>query len=244
MKFSSKLILPLTFSSILAANTALAKDDMEDAVDNAEHNTEQTYEKAKENTKDAWKDTKEGTKDVWADVKEGSKKAWKNTEDAYKDGVIAGKLETALILNEHLNPFEIDIDVDNGDVLLEGDVESEIEKDLASNIAEGINGVSSVDNQINIEKDSKKDREEISEGKNRDFFQYIADASTTASIKTELLADGDVSGLDINVDTYKDRVVLSGKVKTEAQKTLAEKIVKKRDNVTHVVNNLTVNSQV
>ena len=242
MKFSSKLILPLTFSSILAANTTLANDNMEDAVDNAEHTTEQAYEKTKDGSKKAWKETKEATKDAWVDVKEGSKKAWENTEDAYNDGVIAGKLETALILNEHLNPFDIDIEVDNGNVVLEGDVESDVEKDLAANIAEGIEGVSSVDNQIEIEKGSKKDRKEMSEGTNRDFSQYVADVSTTASIKTELLADDGVSGLDIDVDTYKDRVVLSGEVKTEAQKTLAEQIVKKRDNVTRVVNNLTVNS--
>lgn len=231
MKLSSQLILPLTFSAILAANTALAKDEMEDAAENVEQNTEQAYEEAKE-----------GTKDAWADVKEGTKKAWENTEDAYKDGVIAGKLETALILNEHLNPFDIDIEVDNGKVLLEGDVESDVEKELAANIAEGIEGVSSVENKIKIEKGSKKDREEMSDSQHRDFSQYIADASTTASIKTELLANDGVSGLDINVDTYKDRVVLSGNVKTQAQKTLAEKIVKKRDNVTTIVNNLTVNS--
>lgn len=242
MKFSNKLILPLTFSSILAASTALAGDEMENTAENIEQKTEHTYHDAKKATKDTYKNVKEGTKDAWADVKDGSKNIWENTQDAYDDGVISGKLETALILNEHLNPFEIDIEVEGKKVILEGEVGSEIEKDLAENIAEGIKGVTSVDNRITVDKNSDNKREKMSESKDRDFSQYVADASTTASIKTELIANDSVSGLSIDVDTFKDRVVLSGEVKTKAQKSLAEQIVKKRKNVTQVINNLTVNS--
>lgn len=44
--------------------------------------------------------------------------------------------------------------------------------------------------------------------------ETIDDQRITASVKTKLLADPDVSGLDINVDTMRKNVTLKGFVKT------------------------------
>jgi len=189
---------------------------------------------------------KQDTKHGWAEAKQDSKEVWRDTKSAFNEGVLEGKLEMAIVLNEHLNPFEIDIDVEGNKAILEGEVDSEIDKDLAESLAEGIEGITSVENRLTVNKTPSKSKamrdEEVVGDADRDFSQFFSDVSTTASIKTELLANDNIKGLDLNVDTVNNQVTLSGKVQSEAQKSLAESIAKKRDGVSKVINKLQVNS--
>lgn len=68
----------------------------------------------------------------------------------------------------------------------------------------------------------------------------VDDAVITTKVKSALLADPDVSGLAINVDTYKGQVTLTGNVKSGAQITRAEDIARGMKGVTSVKNNLQV----
>jgi len=56
----------------------------------------------------------------------------------------------------------------------------------------------------------------------------------------KLLANEFVDGVDINVDTNENVVTLDGEVKTEAEKDLAEQLVKNMDSVRSVENLLKV----
>ena len=179
--------------------------------------------------------------EFWAEFKQDSEQTWKDSKAAFKDGWIEGKLETALILNEHLNPFKIDISVDKDIATLEGQVNSEIEKELAENIALGIEGIDAVKNELTVNQ-SSGEKLNPDDSKGRSLSQYVDDVSTTAAIKTELLASKNIEGLNINVDTLNDKVTLSGKVKTQEQKALAQAIAAKHDDVKDVINNLQVKS--
>jgi len=184
---------------------------------------------------------KKTASEFWADFKQDSEQTWQDSKSAFKDGWIESKLETALILNKHLNPFKINIRVDNSMATLEGDVYSDIDKELAENIALGVEGIDSVSNKINIIEKPAKIAESTAP-KGRNFAQYVEDVSTTAAIKTELLASKNIDGLNIDVDTLNDKVTLSGKVKSPEQKALAQAIAAKHDDVKGVVNNLQVKS--
>jgi len=70
--------------------------------------------------------------------------------------------------------------------------------------------------------------------------EYIDDAAITAKIKGALLEDPAVSGLAVNVDTYKGVVQLSGFVDTAQQKSRAEQIAHNVPGVSSVQNRLTV----
>jgi len=48
----------------------------------------------------------------------------------------------------------------------------------------------------------------------RDLHTQMEDASITSQVKTKLLADSEISGLDIDVDTYQGVVSLYGHVET------------------------------
>jgi hyperosmotically inducible protein len=70
--------------------------------------------------------------------------------------------------------------------------------------------------------------------------KYIDDAWITAKVKTLILKDEGVKGLDVNVETHKGMVQLAGWVNTPAQIAEAEKIALSVEGVKGVKNDLLV----
>ena len=68
----------------------------------------------------------------------------------------------------------------------------------------------------------------------------IQDATITASVKIALALKPGVAATEINVDTDRCVVTLRGEVGTEAERQLAVKVAEDIENVTDVVNELTV----
>ncbi|GBG15024.1 transporter [Novimethylophilus kurashikiensis] len=66
------------------------------------------------------------------------------------------------------------------------------------------------------------------------------DAGITAKVKSALIADSDVKGLQINVDTSNGVVTLKGEAENQAQIDKAVAIAQKTDGVSNVVNQLTI----
>jgi len=156
-----------------------------------------------------------------------------------KDAWITGKVEMAFLLNGHLNPFAIATDVENGAVHLTGVVKDDIDRDLAGEVARGIQGVVSVDNDLTI--DTERANTVAKEHANqRDFGSWVDDATTTARVKSRLLGNTNTQGLKIDVDTKDDVVTLSGRVKSAQEKSLAEEIARNTGDVESVRNNLVV----
>lgn len=67
-----------------------------------------------------------------------------------------------------------------------------------------------------------------------------ADAAITGAVKSKLLADTKVGGLDINVDTKNNVVTLSGRVNSVAERNEAVRLARTTTGVKSVVNKLTV----
>jgi hyperosmotically inducible protein len=68
----------------------------------------------------------------------------------------------------------------------------------------------------------------------------VDDTVITTKVKTALLADSDVKGLDVNVDTAKAVVTLNGAVNNQTQIDRAGKLATDVPGVKSVVNNLTI----
>ncbi|CAM3695663.1 BON domain-containing protein [Rheinheimera salexigens] len=163
---------------------------------------------------------------------------WK---DASKDAWIDGKAETTLLLNGNLNSFTIDTDVKNGVVTLTGNVENEVDKALAEELIENLDGVRSVDNKLMVDKSAKNKNHDKNYDRNGKDGNALTDAKITTVVKTRLLFESEVSGTSINVDTKDGTVTLNGHVDSSAEKDLAMAIAKKTKDVKNVVNNLKVN---
>lgn len=159
---------------------------------------------------------------------------------ATKDAWITGKIEAAFILNSHLSPFAITTDVDNGVVHLRGVVKDDIDRDLAAEVARGIDGVVEVKNDLTIDADGVDAAARQRAANSRDFGSWVDDATTTAVVKSKLVGNANTSGLKIDVDTKDDVVTLSGRVQSSAESDLAEQIAKNTGDVKAVRNNLVI----
>lgn len=161
-----------------------------------------------------------------------------------KDAWLDGRIETAYALNEHLNPFDIGTEVADGVVTLDGTVDSDIERDLAAEIAASVDGVTQVDNRIEVSGTSdmaKMTRSaRAAAGK---FMDRVDDATITATVKSKLMANDNIKGLSIDVDTRDDVVTLSGAVTSDEQRELAGMLAKNVSDVASVENRLIVVSQ-
>lgn len=166
-------------------------------------------------------------------------------EGHVKDAWLTGRIETMYLLNEHLSPFAISTDVENGVVHLSGIVESDIDRDLAGALAKNVDGVVKVENDLVVETDAAKrsDGDRVQHEGRRDFGTWVDDATTTAAVKTRLITNASTKGLEIDVDTMNDIVTLSGRVSTAEEKALAEEITMHTRDVAEVHNNLVVDPE-
>jgi hyperosmotically inducible protein len=164
-------------------------------------------------------------------------------EKGAKDAWIDGKAEATLLFNGNLDSFDINTDVNNGNVVLTGKVDNSVEKKLAEELVANIDGVVSVENLLTIVDQLDVDEDEMSDGVENGFDEgasELTDAKIATVIKTRLLLDTDISGFDIDVDVEAGHVTLTGDVDSDAERQLAVEIAKNASDVTDVEDNLRV----
>jgi osmotically-inducible protein OsmY len=163
-----------------------------------------------------------------------------NSDDSsqlVKDAYLQGKVVGALAVNPHVSVFDFDVKVYSGVVSLGGTVDTEVERDLAIEIARGVEEINGVRSDITVKAGTRVAREE---SMRRSLGQKLDDAGTTTSVKTKLLANRSTGGLAINVTTRNGVVTLNGKAKSGAEKDLAERIAENTSGVLEVRNELIV----
>lgn len=141
-------------------------------------------------------------------------------------------LETELANNDELSAMLINTDVRDGVALLEGEVKTDEQRELATELAESVEGVQSVQNELRVTGNQQTVGERLS--------QDAGDAALTARVKTRLLTSRNTSGLAINVDTENDVVTLNGEVETDAERELAVLIAANTPGVEDVRDNLSI----
>lgn len=159
---------------------------------------------------------------------------WK---DSAKDAWIDGKAESTLLFNGNLNSFDINTDVKNGTVILTGKVDNSVDKALAEELVASLEGVTEVDNNLSIvaAENPKQDDE---------MLQKLKDSKVETVVKTRLLFESEVSGLDIEVEVNDGQVTLTGSVDSDSERDLAVAIAKNTDDVSSVINKLEINELV
>jgi len=148
------------------------------------------------------------------------------------DAAITAKVKAALLADARTEGFDINVDTQNGHVMLHGGADNGDAKQAASEIARAVKGVSNVDNQLVIAAKGTEARDranrETTSGEVRetadDAGDVIDDAWITSKVKAQLLADGTVKGTDINVNTLDNVVTLIGNVPSAAVKAEAIRI--------------------
>lgn len=154
-----------------------------------------------------------------------------------QDVTITTRIETIYLMNEHLNPLNINTTTQDGVVTLTGSVSDEVQRDLAEELAAGVKGVRRIVNRLTVV------GETVSGEPDRTWRQRVHDATTSATIRSRLLYHKQFRGLKINVKTVNGVVTLSGVVPTDAEKEIIGQVAADTRDVEKVNNNLTVRAK-
>jgi len=144
------------------------------------------------------------------------------------DAALTAKVKTALVQNPSTKAHQIDVDTQNGVVQLNGFVESADARVAAESTARTIDGVRSVDNNL-----------EVRPG-DRSVGGTIDDAAISAKVKAAMLVDSRTKAYQVDVKTSQGTVVLGGFVATPAEKSAAQELAGSVEGVTQVQNNIVV----
>jgi hyperosmotically inducible protein len=177
-----------------------------------------------------------------------------------KDGWLVMKVHSEMVDEDVLSGSDIDVDVKNGVVTLQGTVPSEAARARAIAVAKANDGVKNVVDQLKIapatgsNMAAKADRagekaeragekaadKTVSATKNTG--RAIDDGWIKSKIYAQYLADWNtvLNDSDIDIDVDNNVVTLNGTVKTSAAKTKAVAIAKATDGVKTVKDNLRV----
>lgn len=97
------------------------------------------------------------TNDAVEEVKEAGKSAAEYSRDAadkagdyMSDAAITARVKAALADADQVSAFDINVETINGEVVLSGIVATDAEQDLAEQLAEAVDGVESVSNDIEV----------------------------------------------------------------------------------------------
>lgn len=144
------------------------------------------------------------------------------------DGVITAKVKAALIKDPAAKAHQIDVETHNGMVQLNGFVDSADAKSEAATVAQTIDGVKSVDNNLQVR------------AGDRSAGNVVDDTVITSKVKTALIEDSRTKAYQIEVKTYKGVVSLGGFVDSADAKMTAGTLAKKVSGVMKVDNGLVV----
>ena len=146
------------------------------------------------------------------------------------DAALLTSVKSALAADPVTEAGEINVDVNRGTVKLAGFVDTSKEKSKAGDIARGVDGVQSVQNDIAVKTE------------NTSTGEVIDDSIITGKVKSALIADSTTKAHQINVETKDGVVQLSGFVDNANSKSAATNVAKSVTGVKDVKNELSVKS--
>ena len=152
----------------------------------------------------------------------------RSTGEVIDDAGISTKIKTALLTDRTTDGLDIEIEIDEGRVQLNGFADSAEELKRAEEIARGTKGVVSVQNNLRVAENS------------RSVGRYIDDKVLVARVNGALAKDPEADAIDIEVEVNRGVVMLGGYVDTKAEVRAAEAAAKRVEGVEQVINNLQV----
>ncbi len=151
-----------------------------------------------------------------------------------EDSTITARIEALYLLDQHLNPLNINTTTRDGNVMISGSVNDQVQRELAEDLALGVLGVRFVDNQLVVISTV------IGEKEQRSWSQRVQDRAVTAAVRGRMLGSGEFKGLKIGITTVNNVVTLFGVVPTDAHVESMIAIASNSKGVEDVVNQLTI----
>jgi hyperosmotically inducible protein len=163
---------------------------------------------------------------------------------APNDSLITMNIQSRYFSDDGIKAREIDVDTDKGVVTLTGTVPSETARRQAETIAQGVDGVSRVQNNLRVEADSTTARADDARpdaDRNAPAGTQVNAGWITTKIQAQYFGDADVRGRNIDVTTSPDgRVTLTGTVESAAERAEAVRIARATEGVKDVNDSLRI----
>jgi osmotically-inducible protein OsmY len=159
------------------------------------------------------------------------------------DATITASVKAKLLADERTQGFDVNVDTAKGVVTLTGGADSSAAKDAAQELAGNVEGVIEIKNELTVAMSGSEARQDANtataSGEVREAMDEagdgIDDAWITSKVKTQLLADTDVKGTQITVETKGNMVTLAGTADTAAARAKAIEIATATKGVIHVM---------
>jgi hyperosmotically inducible protein len=124
---------------------------------------------------------------------------------AVNDTAITAKVKSSFVGDERLKGSHIKVVTTNGVVTLTGTAASSDSKDAAEDLAKGVSGVRSVDDQVSTPESGNAAHKAVAETE-----RVGSDSWITTKVKSELMADSISKGFKVHVKTLHGVVMLHG----------------------------------
>jgi hyperosmotically inducible protein len=144
------------------------------------------------------------------------------------DSVLTAKVKAGLIDDPVTKAGQINVETYRGVVQLGGFVDNDRQKAQATKVASSVTGVKEVRNDLRVS------------SAHESVGQAIDDGSVTASVKMKLIGDTTTKAHQINVETEKGVVQLTGFVNSASVKSRAGDIARSVEGVVDVRNDLEI----
>jgi hyperosmotically inducible protein len=165
---------------------------------------------------------------------------------AQTDAGITTAVKSKLAADDTVKSYRIDVDTKDKVVSLKGDVDTEMGRTRAIELARATEGVRDVVDNLRVapgvtpttgvDDPLQKKADDAA----RAAGNVVGDAAITTAVKTKMLGDTTVAGLKIDVDTKDSVVTLTGNVASAAEKARAIEIARETDGVKSVTDRLKV----
>ena len=146
MQVSSFPLVPATMAIAMAAALGLAACGKQAENRTAGQNVDATIATVEKKTDQAATNVKEGM----ASARDVVGKAVEATANTVKDAAITAAINAELARDEALSAIKVNVDTNAGKVLLRGTAPTAVAREKATALARHVDGVVSVDNQLQI----------------------------------------------------------------------------------------------
>lgn len=156
-----------------------------------------------------------------------------------KQDIVDARQETQIWTTYALSPYlrahDLKVQVRDGKAVLSGTVDEDVNKDLAKEIALGVDGIKDVDNQIVVKADYVPKA-------SRGYGESVDDVTIVAAVKSRLVWSK-FSFISTKVESKAGRVTLTGNVDSSDAKTAATRLAASTRGVIAVSNQLNVDGK-
>lgn len=134
------------------------------------------------------------------------------------ESALTAEVKARLMADDLTRGININVDSNDGMVTLRGTVPSEAAREKAEEIVMSVDGAATVTNNLVVGDSSSNPQTVTAKVKKagEEAGESISDGWITAKVKTTLLADDDIAGLDIEVSTQNGEVSLAGEVPSKS----------------------------